>query len=88
MTCLRSSAIYPGSGGLNVQMKISDKWCPTGVTAEPVFFNITNYISSGIECTLSMFSGDSKLCDAVNMPEGQDAIQRDLERLEQWAKVT
>ena len=81
MTCLRSSAIYPGSGGLNVQMKISDKWCPTGVTAEPVFFNITNYISSGIECTLSKFVDDTRLCGVVNTPDGQDSIQRDLDRL-------
>jgi len=29
---------------------------------------------------------ETKLCSAVNMPEGQDAIQRDLGRLEQWVQ--
>ena len=38
-------------------------------------------VIGGLECTLSKFAGDSKLCSAVVMPEGRDAIQGELDRL-------
>ena len=52
----------------------------------PVLFNIcVSNKDSGIECTLSCFAKDTKLCGAVDMPEEGDTIQRDLDRLEKWA---
>ncbi|KAJ7423784.1 rna-directed dna polymerase from mobile element jockey-like [Pitangus sulphuratus] len=41
-------------------------------------------MDSGIECALSKFANDTKLCGAVNTLEVSDAIQRDLDILERW----
>ena len=45
-----------------------------------------NYINGGVKCTLSKFADDAKLWGAVDMPDRQDVIQRDLDRLEQRAQ--
>ena len=61
---------------------------PQGSILELILINIfTNNIDSGVKCTLSKFADDTKLCGVVSTPKGQGAIQRDLDRFEQWAQV-
>jgi len=71
---------------LGKQAQLDAQECPWEALIYSPLCSHSSANMTGIECALSKFAGDTKLCGANNMPEGWDAIQRDPYRLQQQAQ--